>query len=130
MPQRQHSAFEELARRLDGQSYDDYLSSPHWLQFKSRYFEKKARECDLCGDPAVELHHITYRNLGRERLQDVVPLCRFCHEGTHDHARTDRFEYAHRRYRRSFLQRHGFTRKQQRRMREGEKRALMRQLHR
>lgn len=33
-----------------------------------------------------DLHHRSYKRIGKERLHDLVPLCRPCHEETHKYA--------------------------------------------
>lgn len=31
----------------------------------------------------IQLHHITYENLGNERYSDVIALCKLCHDNLH-----------------------------------------------
>jgi hypothetical protein len=35
-----------------------------------------------CGNhgPALQLHHLTYKNIGQETYRDVVPLCSIHHD--------------------------------------------------
>jgi len=66
-------------------SYRDYLESPHWLKFKKAYYAKK-RFCVICTtDKQLNLHHVTYHRLGKERQSDVLPLCRPCHVNVHEY---------------------------------------------
>jgi hypothetical protein len=48
--------------------------------------------CETCGSRGsqaeVQVHHRTYRNLGREPLDDLVILCGFCHQALHKVAHT------------------------------------------
>jgi predicted HNH restriction endonuclease len=37
----------------------------------------------------MHLHHRTYKNLGNERLNDLVPLCPDCHDRVHALHRSD-----------------------------------------
>lgn len=37
----------------------------------------------------MHLHHRTYKNLGNERLMDLVPMCQECHDIIHRLYRTD-----------------------------------------
>lgn len=71
--------------QLGFNNYADYLSGVHWKRFKSAYRKCKLRPqtCLVCGDKDVDLHHQTYERLGRERFEDVVPLCRTHHEMVH-----------------------------------------------
>jgi hypothetical protein len=34
----------------------------------------------FCKSPAEEVHHVTYENVGSERLDDLRSLCRICHD--------------------------------------------------
>lgn len=64
--------------------YHRYLRSKAWRKTRQRYRESGLpQECAVCGDPRYELHHLTYRRLGRERLSDLQPLCRLHHCGVH-----------------------------------------------
>ncbi len=76
--------FEARLAALGFDSYAEYLASPHWQEFKQRYREEYgAVRCASCHDPKYELHHKTYDRLGAERISDVIPLCRQCHEVVH-----------------------------------------------
>lgn len=66
--------------------YQAYLRSPHWQDVRRRYWASKMpKNCAVCGrnDVPRDLHHRTYKRLGKERLHDLVPLCRQCHDETH-----------------------------------------------
>jgi len=43
--------------------------------------------CAVCGAEwrlsHDDLHHRSYRRLGHEEYQDLVPMCRFCHHRLH-----------------------------------------------
>jgi predicted HNH restriction endonuclease len=48
---------------------------------------RAGRRCERCGVPTLRLdaHHARgYARLGRERLQDLVMLCRLCHDAVHN----------------------------------------------
>ena len=68
------------------QSYQDYLQSEHWTQFREQALAHYGSKCYICGDDdtAVEVHHNTYERLGGELMSDVIPLCRDCHQGVTD----------------------------------------------
>jgi 5-methylcytosine-specific restriction endonuclease McrA len=68
-------------------TYRDFLKSNHWRMTRSRYWKSKLpKVCGCCGtsDKPLELHHKTYKRIGMERLNDLILLCRECHQGTHD----------------------------------------------
>lgn len=61
-----------------------YLRSPEWAATKARYrASKMPQTCVVCGESRVDLHHRTYVRVGRERLADLVPLCRAHHREAH-----------------------------------------------
>lgn len=65
-------------------SYTEYLRGPEWANLKLRYEASRLpKKCRGCFDPHHELHHRTYKRLGRESLNDLIPLCRSCHARLH-----------------------------------------------
>jgi len=40
-------------------------------------------ECSDCGDVAIDVHHITYERIFKEKFSDLTPLCRSCHSKKH-----------------------------------------------
>lgn len=45
---------------------------------------RAAGGCEACGMPYVlELHHLHYDSQGREVPDDLMALCRLCHENMH-----------------------------------------------
>lgn len=83
-------------RLLGFSSYKEYLLSSHWKEFKTRYIKTNARirnlrkkyhrlVCEFCfeGEQQLEVHHKTYKNMGKESTNDVFLVCRSCHQGSH-----------------------------------------------
>lgn len=71
-------------RTVDRNGYAAYIRSSAWRSVKKRYRESRLpQKCLVCGDTQFDLHHRTYKNLGAERLMDLVPLCRKHHEAVH-----------------------------------------------
>lgn len=72
--------------RCEIETYEDYLETKHWkeasLGIKNIYDNK----CCLCGASETELHvhHNNYNNIGREKLTDLIVLCKDCHSKFHD----------------------------------------------
>lgn len=68
--------------------YREYIRSPQWRAVRQRFIASKLpKVCAACGKPwghGDHLHHRTYKNLGNERLMDLVPLCPGCHRRVHD----------------------------------------------
>jgi hypothetical protein len=81
---RQKRFFSKL-NDLGFDTYMEYLTSDHWYDLRERYRHSKlSQNCLICFDPNVDLHHRTYKRLGAERLNDLVPLCRLHHEQAHE----------------------------------------------
>lgn len=70
-------------RELGYDSYDDYLRSPAWRDVRRRYRESDLPQVCMCGSVNVQLHHTTYERVGREELEDLLPLCQDCHATAH-----------------------------------------------
>lgn len=78
------SPLDQLSVSAGYKSYNDYLNSPHWKEFRRRYsISNQPQRCRLCPSTKIELHHIIYTHLGKERLDDVTPLCRTHHQEVH-----------------------------------------------
>ena len=59
-------------------NYPQYLKSEHWSNKKAQHFNKapSRRKCFVCGTKDnLHVHHNTYENIGKEKLQDLVTLC-------------------------------------------------------
>lgn len=79
-----------MNKKEGSMSYDKYLQSESWKKTKERYRNSKRKQhCWCCNDKSkpVDLHHKNYKRLGRERLSDLVALCRECHYEVHEVAR-------------------------------------------
>lgn len=73
-------------RTVDRAGYYDYIQSEAWAAVKRRYWaSKKPKCCYVCGEAGgrLDLHHKTYKNLGNERLMDLVLVHRECHDLIH-----------------------------------------------
>jgi len=70
-----------VLRDMGYESYDAYLRSPLWKRIRARLLKK----CDtcVCGAPATEFHHRSYKRRyleGRGKIYKfIVPICRQCH---------------------------------------------------
>lgn len=74
------------ARRRDPSkvSYDWYINSAAWERRKVAYYAKHPRRCRACGTTQdIHLHHHTYKRLGREHDDDLIPLCQPHHDAVH-----------------------------------------------
>jgi len=71
--------------RQSKMKYSDYLQSSHWQEYKKTYRKWHPYECSCCKttEERLELHHLTYRNIGKEKFKDTIYLCPFCHQSLH-----------------------------------------------
>lgn len=70
-------------RRSD---YNAYLNSPEWKALRELVLIRSGYKCCDCGVvkmKGMHIHHKTYENFGNEKLEDVEPLCKPCHELRH-----------------------------------------------
>jgi hypothetical protein len=75
---------DECLHLLGYKNYEEYLHSAHWKDFRQKWVESGLpKRCIACGFPHYNLHHLNYLRLGREELDDVVPLCDRCHMQVH-----------------------------------------------
>jgi 5-methylcytosine-specific restriction endonuclease McrA len=93
----QRAEHAEEQRRLDDLRQQallaDYRSRPYaerrqtkeWAILKKQVHRRDGYRCRLCGRDGVQLHvhHRTYETYAEERLEDLITLCRTCHEHFH-----------------------------------------------
>lgn len=85
---REQRTFQEKLQGLGFPSYDDYLRSDQWMQFKEKFRRSGLpQDCVGCQGTPIELHHRNYGRIGHESLRDVLPLCRDCHRRVHEYAK-------------------------------------------
>ncbi len=75
------------------QTYLTWMESQEWLDYRAmwrlRWMEVTGAEpfCLVCLKSwdlrSGDLHHRSYSNLGHEKFQDLIPLCRSCHKKLH-----------------------------------------------
>ena len=68
--------------------YRAYLASEQWQRVRRAALSHAGYRCARCqarSNPRariyLEVHHLTYERLGRERLEDLEVLCTNCHDG-------------------------------------------------
>src|SRR5215510_9542320 len=76
--------------------YLAYMQSPAWQQFRARVKARDKYRCVRCGSrERLEVDHLTYDRLGRERLEDCQTLCQPCHRKKTRRTRGRRFARRH-----------------------------------
>ena len=64
--------------------YRTYLQSEAWQHKRRWVLFRDGRQCQHCGSRTqLEVHHRHYRNLGCEKLEDLITLCKTCHQQQH-----------------------------------------------
>jgi hypothetical protein len=68
--------------------YKEYLKTQHWKDVREKALNRAGRKCQICNsDFQLNVHHRTYENRGAEKPNDVIALCRSCHEKFHNISR-------------------------------------------
>lgn len=71
-------------RALAHRSYADYLLTDHWRRIRWARLWMANAACELClATDDLQVHHKTYSRLAEERPEDLIVLCRRCHEHFH-----------------------------------------------
>lgn len=65
--------------------YHDYIVSPAWYKKRDERLKIDRHCCQRCGAKAnLNVHHLTYKRLGREAMADLITLCQECHKKVHE----------------------------------------------
>jgi 5-methylcytosine-specific restriction endonuclease McrA len=62
--------------------YDQYINSAQWRNISALMKKIAGNKCAHCrrSSSKLEVHHLTYKRFGHERMTDLVVLCESCHE--------------------------------------------------
>lgn len=65
-------------------AYNAYLISNAWIDKRTQVLRRDHWTCQEnrhgCTITATEVHHLTYKNVGDEPLEDLLSVCHHCHE--------------------------------------------------
>ena len=71
--------------------YAKYLRSSKWCKTRTKALLRDKHECRHCGSKVqLEVHHITYKRIYKEKLKDLITLCKSCH--MKEHARLNKLK--------------------------------------
>lgn len=60
--------------------YELYRLTSHWKELRKMV----SGMCERCNVwPTEEIHHLSYKNLGKETQEDIIGLCSSCHRAIH-----------------------------------------------
>lgn len=63
---------------------EEYLNSQEWKDLRKTIMFSKP-DCQCCLEkPALDVHHMVYRNIVDILYTDLLPVCRTCHELIHE----------------------------------------------
>ena len=80
-----------LSNPHDKKLYEAYLCSKSWRKKQNAIKERCNNVCEDCHQYAmVDVHHITYENIGDERLDELLGLCVACHQRKHPEKKIER----------------------------------------
>jgi hypothetical protein len=74
-----------LLAEYRGKPYSERRQTKEWAMLKRQVHRRDGYRCRLCGrnDDQLHVHHRTYATYAEERLEDLITLCRSCHERFH-----------------------------------------------
>lgn len=72
--------------------YKAYLQTKHWKNLREKIYELYNHECARCRDIIpinyANIHHRKYKNIGKEKEQDLILYCNRCHKIIHNKKKT------------------------------------------
>ncbi len=73
--------------------YSNYIQSKDWKIKRNEALTRDNNLCQVCKKkPAEEVHHITYENLFCEKLEDLLSVCKLCHNEIHEKLNREELE--------------------------------------
>lgn len=86
-----YASDEEIIEALTGKynyiAYLHYLRTETWKAKRMEVLERDGHKCtgtECRETKRLHIHHLTYKNLGNEPLEDLITLCRNCHKKAHN----------------------------------------------
>lgn len=75
--------------------YRKYLKSKEWKSIRVEVLHRDRNRCTGCNTYSnngrgLEIHHLTYKNIFNEDLEDLVTLCTECHKKAHGKHKIDK----------------------------------------
>lgn len=65
---------------------DAYYRSRWWAKQRMKALSNSRYKCEICSSTDnLQVHHLTYETIGRERPEDLQVLCFYCHRKVHAH---------------------------------------------
>lgn len=65
--------------------YSEYLHSDHWATLRAQKLCLTSGKCESCGsNQNIQVHHLKYREWYNCTVDDLIVLCRRCHDIFHE----------------------------------------------
>lgn len=65
--------------------YQKHIQSAVWRRKRSAVILRAKGKCERCHRwPIVNVHHLSYENVGNEPLSDLLGVCSKCHRELHE----------------------------------------------
>ncbi len=65
--------------------YTKHINSDRWARRRLRAIDEVGGVCQVCGSTdRIQVHHLSYDNLGNEKPEDLLVVCRECHRKVHE----------------------------------------------
>lgn len=73
------------AKKAWWKKYRTYLRSPEWKAKREELFKLRGKLCETCTSTRnIQVHHLTYKRVFNEKLNDLQVLCKSCHKKIHN----------------------------------------------
>lgn len=70
---------------MANKEYLIYLKSAEWKLKRKQLFNERGKKCERCGaTKKLQVHHVTYKRIFNEALEDLEVLCKPCHQKEHN----------------------------------------------
>lgn len=78
-----------MGKKIGGASYyKKYLKGKWWVNLRSIILKRDNFTCQSCGSKKnLQVHHKKYRGFYKEKLKDLITLCKYCHWYQHSFLR-------------------------------------------
>jgi 5-methylcytosine-specific restriction endonuclease McrA len=71
-------------QKVHKKQYEEYLKTTKWRNKREELFSLRGKKCEVCGsEKLIQVHHLTYKNIFNEPLEDLKVLCKNCHTEAH-----------------------------------------------
>lgn len=81
---RESKGFDTKLQKKIKLEYRRYGNSHCWKETRTNKLESVNHECEVCGATEnLQIHHLSYYNVGMEELEELEVLCQPCHYNEH-----------------------------------------------